>query len=204
MDILFTGCEHYSHAKIIKFCNRPFSSYEEMNRELILNSNANVDEEDVLYHLGDFCLYGNTKTGNGESISSKDILSQLNGNHIFLEGNHDKGNRNTLKTRNQEIILNQNGLRIQLLHDPLYARIDYDLILHSHVHNSWKVKELYYCGQVRLMINVGVDVNNYKPIALDEVLSIYYRWKKERSRIKRWEQPKIFSELNKDTLSNKS
>ena len=200
MQTYFTGCEHYSHKNIIKYCNRPFSSYEEMNIKLIKKHNERVKKDDVVYHLGDFILYGKTKTGNGEETKSDNILSQLNGTHIFLEGNHDRGNRNTLKTKNQEIILNQNGLRIQLLHDPIYARIDYDLILCSHVHRAWKVKEIYYLGQIRLCINVGVDVNNYMPIRLDEILSIYYRWKKERSKIKRWEQPGTLKELNKGTL----
>ena len=201
MKIFFTGCEHYSHFNIIKYCNRPFKSWQEMNKKIIKNNNSRVKKEDIVYHLGDFILYGNQKTGNGENTKAIDIISKLNGNHIFIEGNHDKGNRNTLKTRNQEIILNQNGLRIQLLHDPLYARIDYDLILHSHIHNAWRVKELHYCGQTRLMINVGCDVWNFYPVCLDEVLDVYHRWRKERSKIKRWKKPKIITELNKGTLN---
>lgn len=203
MQTFFTGCEHYSHKNIIKYCNRPFADYEEMNKKIILNHNQRVKNEDVVYHLGDTILYGKSKTGNGEQTKAESIISQLNGTQIFIEGNHDQGNRNTLKTKNQEIILNQNGLRIQCLHDPLYARIDYDLILHSHVHLSWKVKEIYYLGQIRLMINVGVDVNNFMPVRLDEILSIYYRWKSQREKIKRWEQPEILKELNKGTLAEK-
>jgi len=206
MNIFVTGCEHYSHHNIIKYCNRPFSSYEEMNKKLIFNHNQRVKKDDITYHFGDFILYGNTKTGNGEQTKAEEIISQLNGQHIFLEGNHDRGNRNTLKTRNQEIILNQNGLRIQCLHDPLYARIDYDLVLCSHVHNAWKVREICYCGQIRLIINTGVDVNNFLPVRLDEILSIYYRWKSQREKIKRWQHPDILKELNKGTLidENKS
>jgi len=201
MNLYFTGCEHYSHSNIIKYCNRPFENYEEMNQKIIFNHNQRVKKDDVVYHLGDTILYGKTKTGNGEQTKAEEIISQLNGHHIWIEGNHDQGNRNTLKTKNQEIILNQNGLKIQLLHDPLYARIDYDLALNSHVHRAWKIKEIYYLGQIRLCINVGVDVNKFMPIRLDEVLTIYYRWKNQREKIKRWEQPPILKELNKGTLA---
>lgn len=205
MNLYFTGCEHLGHYNIIKYCDRPFKSVEEMDTEIIRKNNERINDDDICYRLGDFCFHSKNNNGNGTVDRAKDYIQRLNGTNIFLEGNHDKGNRNTLKTRNQEIILNQNGLRIQLLHDPLYARIDYDLIIHSHVHNLWKVKELHYCGQVRLMVNVGVDVSNFAPVKLDEVLSIYYRWQKERSKIKRWNKPEIIKELNRGTLSeNKS
>lgn len=201
MREFFTADYHLGHYNIIKYTNRPFSSVEEMDKKIIANCNQRTKENDIVYDLGDHCLYGNKKTGNGEETRASEYIKQLNAQRIFLEGNHDRGNRNTLKTKNQEIIINQNGLRIQLLHDPLYSRIDYDLILCGHVHNAWKLKELYYCGQIKLMINVGVDVWNFYPVRLDEILSVYYSWKKERSKIKRWNQPDIIKELNKGTLS---
>jgi len=201
MNTLFTGCEHDNHFNIIKYCNRPFKNTVEMTKRLVFEHNQRVKEHDTVYHLGDTAFYGNSKNGNGKKIDPIVYIDKLNGNHIFIEGNHDRSGRNKVKTKNEQIILNQRGVRIQLLHDPLYARIDYDLIIHSHVHNLWKVKELFYCGEIRLMINVGVDVWKFKPVTLDEILSIYHRWKKERSKIKRWEKPQILTDLNKGTLS---
>lgn len=226
--ISFTGCQHYSHGNIMKYCYRTqfmnslekeilqrgnkeeidqlkisIESIHKMNNKLIQFHNERIMNDDVVYNVGDFCMYGKSKSGNGEETRASMIIKQLNGDQIFIQGNHDGSNRNTLKTHNEQIILNQNGLRIQVLHDPHYAKIDYDLIINSHIHKLWKIKELYYCGQIRLMINCGVDVWNFYPVKLDEILAIYYRWKKQRQSIKRWETPSIIKELNKGCINDK-
>lgn len=72
---------HFGHTNIIKYCNRPFSSVEEMDKILIKNWNETVSNEDVVIHLGDVGL--NSK----EYIRS--IISQLNGKKILIKGNHD-------------------------------------------------------------------------------------------------------------------
>ncbi len=196
METFFVGCEHYGHSKIIEYCNRPFKTIEENDKKIINNCNSRVKEDDTLYHLGDFCLHSANDKGNGEILKAKDYIKQLNGNHIFICGNHDADNRNSLKTKNEEITIRQGKLRIQLIHDPAYAKIDYDIILHSHVHNAFKLKELRYCNQIRLCINCGVDVNKFSPISLDEVLAIYYKWQSQRDKIAKWETPTIIKEMN--------
>ncbi len=45
---------HLGHYNVIKMCNRPFSSVEEMDETLINNWNAAVHDEDDVYILGDF------------------------------------------------------------------------------------------------------------------------------------------------------
>ena len=52
-NIFFTSDEHYGHANILQFCNRPFKSVEEMTEGLIANHNAVVGVNDVTYHCGD-------------------------------------------------------------------------------------------------------------------------------------------------------
>ncbi len=184
MSTLFTGCEHNGHYNIINYCDRPYKTVQEMNNDIKKKHNEKVKNGDVVYHLGDYCFHSENNRGNGESLTADDYLSQLYGEHIHVLGNHDVGNRNTLKTKNVEIILQIKKLRIQLIHDPTYARVDYPLILHSHVHNQWKVKELRYYRKTSLMINVGVDVNDFSPISLQEIFTIYYHWAKIRSRLK--------------------
>lgn len=36
-NLFLTSDSHFNHANIIKFCNRPFDSVEEMNETLISN-----------------------------------------------------------------------------------------------------------------------------------------------------------------------
>jgi calcineurin-like phosphoesterase family protein len=79
----FTSDTHFGHANIIKYCNRPFKSLEEMDKTIINNWNKVVSAGDIVYHLGDFCF--------GREDSTFDFyLRRLNGLIIFIKGNHDK------------------------------------------------------------------------------------------------------------------
>ena len=72
---------HFGHENIIKYCNRPFSSVEEMDARMIKLWNNVVKKNDIVYHLGDFGV------GNKEYISK--IVSKLNGRIFLILGNHD-------------------------------------------------------------------------------------------------------------------
>jgi calcineurin-like phosphoesterase family protein len=54
--VWFTSDSHASHRNIIKYCNRPFKSVEEMNAKLIENWNALIEPGGLTFHLGDFCF----------------------------------------------------------------------------------------------------------------------------------------------------
>lgn len=47
---------HLDHKNIIKYCNRPFSSVEEMNGAIIDNWNEVVKESDFVYLVGDLAF----------------------------------------------------------------------------------------------------------------------------------------------------
>ena len=66
---------HFGHSNIIKYCDRPFVTTEEMDRQLIEKWNSVVGKEDIVYHLGDFAL------GNMNKVS--EYRKQLKGK-IFL------------------------------------------------------------------------------------------------------------------------
>jgi len=52
----FTADEHYGHTNIIRYCDRPFGSVEEMDTEIIERHNKFVGSQDVVIHAGDFTL----------------------------------------------------------------------------------------------------------------------------------------------------
>jgi calcineurin-like phosphoesterase family protein len=52
MNIWFTSDTHFHHKNIIKYCNRPYSSVEEMNNALIENWNKTVKQNDILHVFG--------------------------------------------------------------------------------------------------------------------------------------------------------
>lgn len=76
--IYFTADTHFGHAAVIRLCNRPFATIEEMDGTLVANWNAVVRPKDEVYHLGDFAF---TDPG--------PIVRRLNGRIHLVLGNHD-------------------------------------------------------------------------------------------------------------------
>lgn len=75
------GDEHYSHDKMRTIAKRPFDTCEQMTEALIAANNTVVKPGDFVVHDGDFCF--------GKKAEAEVIIARLNGQHIFLRGNHD-------------------------------------------------------------------------------------------------------------------
>ncbi|MFS0643854.1 hypothetical protein [Siminovitchia sp. 179-K 8D1 HS] len=56
MSVYFISDTHFSHRKILDFENRLYSSVEEMDECMIENWSSTITDNDIVYHLGDFCL----------------------------------------------------------------------------------------------------------------------------------------------------
>ena len=54
--VYFTSDTHFYHSNIIGFCKRLFKNVEDMNETLIENWNQVVSQDDIVFHLGDFCM----------------------------------------------------------------------------------------------------------------------------------------------------
>ena len=78
--IWFTSDLHFGHRNILKFCKRPWDTVEEMDEGLIQNWNRVVGKDDLVFNLGDFAFATNGRW--------KELLSQLNGHHYLILGNH--------------------------------------------------------------------------------------------------------------------
>lgn len=59
VKIWFTSDTHFGHNNIMKFCQRPWKTVEEMDNALIQNWNSVVGENDIVFHLGDFAFAPN-------------------------------------------------------------------------------------------------------------------------------------------------
>ena len=81
MKVFIISDTHFGHENIIKYCNRPFSSVEEMDQTMIKRWNETVSNNDIIIHLGDFALCSRDRL--------KEIVSKLNGKKILIMGNHD-------------------------------------------------------------------------------------------------------------------
>lgn len=81
-NLFFTSDVHFGHANIIKFCNRPFASVDEMNEGLIQRWNEVVKPGDTVWSLGDFAFMPYDKT--------VETIKRLNGDLHMVLGNHDQ------------------------------------------------------------------------------------------------------------------
>ena len=168
MKYWFTSDYHLGHANIIEYCNRPFKNVEQMNKIIIHNHNSKVKPEDTVFFLGDFCFRNSHggKKGEGELVKAESYLEKLNGRFVFIEKNHDKSN--SLKTCIKEVKINLGGKDIHLSHKPEDYDRNIEINLVGHVHEKWKVKKEN--NDKNILINVGVDVWDFKPINIQEIL----------------------------------
>jgi calcineurin-like phosphoesterase family protein len=107
---------HYGHESVIKFCDRPFSSVEDMNESMIRNWNKLVKPEDLCIFVGDVFMH--TKPA-----KMREILSRLNGNRkILVFGNHDRERHRMMNLGFtfvvEEMILEIAGERVLFSHYP--------------------------------------------------------------------------------------
>lgn len=173
MKIFFTSDLHLGHARIIELSKRPFLNVDHMNEILIQNWNAVVDPGDTVYALGDIFM------GPRENAF---LRKRLNGKIILIKGNHDK--KDALLTEagideiHRTLQIELEGYKLYLahipvhLHDPTERKYpselvpeppkDYDYFLCGHVHNQW--------NRNGTTINVGVDVSDFAPLTLQELL----------------------------------
>lgn len=186
MTIYFSSDQHFWHANVIKYCNRPYSSVEEMNEALVRNWNAVVQPDDDVYVLGDFSF----------ALRSVELYSnRLLGNKKLVPGNHDpicSLNKHYRKAKNQgelkklfqayedrgwEILPENFELNIPEVGIVNLAHVPYDnedsryqefkpyndgrWLICGHIHQHWKIKDK--------MINVGCDVWQGFPVHLDKI-----------------------------------
>lgn len=167
----FTSDLHLGHKSIIKDCNRPFNSVEEMNETLINNFNKIVKENDTVYIVGD--LFFEQKN------NFEKTLQRLNGKKHLIIGNHDRDWMKQCDCKKYfESIQNMinteiDNTLITLCHYPMmtwYKQDSGSYMVYGHIHNN---KNDYFFPMLRKLqnaLNAGVDVNNYRPVSIDELI----------------------------------
>lgn len=164
----FTSDHHFGHENIIKYCNRPFVSVDEMNRILIQNYNSVVAYNDVVYFIGD--------VGFMQEDALITILSRLNGAKILIYGNHDKVIRRAEQNFKKVFSSIHDYLEVRgdkqkfiLSHYPMLSWNGSgrgNIMLHGHAHGNTNY------GHIKDMkiMDVGVDCHNYFPVSEEDVL----------------------------------
>ena len=186
--VFFTSDTHFYHDNIINFCGRPFKNVEVMNETLIANWNSVVGPDDIVFHLGDFCLGGSAEWTN--------ILNRLNGKIYLIVGNHDiKNLRQGYYSRFEHIAMQMHievgKQKIYLNHCPFlcYGGAYRDTWqLFGHVHTS-KQNTGIDAPRLHMLFptqyDVGVDNNNFTPVSFEQVKRIIERQVEQFEKIRK-------------------
>lgn len=177
MTTWFTADLHLGHENIIRYCNRPFGGVDEMDDELVRRWTDAVADDDVVWVLGDVAL--------GRIEHTLSVVAKLPGHKRLVAGNHDRcwaghGRRAEAwedryreagfeEIHQRQVDLDVGGTAVVACHFPYHGDsqdrdryVDHrpvdrgQWLLHGHVHERWR--------QLERMINVGVDVWDYRPV----------------------------------------
>jgi calcineurin-like phosphoesterase family protein len=162
-----------------------------MNEKLIYNWNKVVSPDDIVYYLGDFSLVFRPIETITQRLNGKKFL--VPGNHDWCHSYHKKGKRDQQawikkyeengwivlpeQTHIYHVTEDQKRYKLNLCHLPSVLE-SYDdkyqkwrptipkeeILLCGHIHQKWQQKD--NC------INVGVDVWNYTPVSINQILEL--------------------------------
>lgn len=189
MTTWYTSDWHIGHARIIELSARPFPDLDRMHEALISRHNALVRPEDHVWVLGDVAL--------GPILVSLELVREFTGHLHLVLGNHDRPfdamrsgkpdkalawTEAYLEAGFETVTAGPVTTHIPELGDVLLSHFPYrgdsqDVdrfteqrpadtglpLLHGHVHEKWK--------RYGPMLNVGVDVWDFRPVRQAEVVA---------------------------------
>lgn len=173
MKIWVISDTHFGHDKLhTVWDSRPADFTERLFKGL----KNTIQPEDVLIHLGDFCI-GNDADWHGR------FLTEVPGKHWLVKGNHDRKSHSWYVDHWWDSVSDSLELelfkkRILFTHIPvdLRQRPDIDVNIHGHFHNTNhrsqepKIQEFYEYLHHEL---IAVEYTNYQPVTLESVISKY-------------------------------
>jgi calcineurin-like phosphoesterase family protein len=162
MSIYFSSDHHFGHAAGRAFYRRPFSSVDEMDREMIARWNLVVGPDDEVWHLGDFAVRQAP-----ERVTC--LLNVLHGRKHLVVGNNDDEAVTgcpgwaSVQTYAETTV---NATKLVLCHYPFRTWRDMakgSVNLHGHSHGRLK--------PLHRQFDVGVDVRDFRPVRIEQMLS---------------------------------
>jgi len=156
----FTSDTHFGDHRTLNLYKRPFASVAEMDAALVRRWNAVVAPGDEVWHLGDFAR---------TAARAREILPQLHGEKHLIAGNNDVDPAvdQGWASVAPYVEIERDGHFLVLCHYPFRTwnrQYKGALDLHGHAHGRLK-------GPETRQFDVGVDVWDYRPVTVAELLS---------------------------------
>lgn len=167
----YIGDPHFGHEAIIRLCDRPFATVDEMDEAIITNWNKRVTNADTVFILGDM-MFRMQK-------HPTEYLSRLKGCKILILGNHDaewiwrEGAAKHLTTQVSMMELIDKNRTVVLCHYPMLIWPHMrggSYMVFGHLHGNREHDPVIRNGLNPHMLNSCVEVNGYQPVTLDEMI----------------------------------
>lgn len=162
--IFIVSDTHFGHENILKFRDgktnelvRNFSDVHDMNEYMVDRWNKTVNEDDIVYHLGDVYF------DNGH-----EVLPRLKGRKRLILGNHDNAKSPYLQKYFQKILMWRMFPEFNCLlthvpvHESTLFKVQYNL--HGHIHQNASPSDRH--------INCSVEVQDYMPRLITDLIPI--------------------------------
>lgn len=154
--------DHHLGEDRFAIMQRPFHTVDEHNAALINNHNSKVNDNDIVIFNGDV-MYQKC-----DLEKTLPLIAQMKGRKTLIRGNHDRPFSDDILSKYFERIIPEGeGLELEVDGIPCYVThyptcsVKDRFNLTGHIHGAWKFQ--------LNMLNVGVDVNHYYPLNLNEI-----------------------------------
>lgn len=166
----FIADMHFGHKNVLKLCNRPFKTIEEMNNVIIKCWNDRVRKNDDVYILGDMFF---------RCEDPESILSILNGHKHLILGNHDgwvqkQGLQKYFISIDNYLEFSDGKNYFILSHYPMlsyhHEMRKNTYMIHGHIHADTNIDLFPILRTRERILNAGVDINDFTPVTLEELI----------------------------------
>ena len=174
--IFYISDLHLRDQAIFNKCKRPFNNLEEMEKTIIRNWNSKVDDDDIVYVLGDIA---------DDNPNTIEVYKGLKGHKHLIVGNHDHIILDAIKesgifeTINFIEVIEDSGHKVCICHYPVMDWMEFNrqgYFVFGHVHNksgeingkAYKQIKDYFLDKPAF--NCGVDVTGFTPVTLEEMI----------------------------------
>jgi len=174
--IWLTSDLHLFHNQEFVYKSRGFDTVEAMNAAIEANWNEMVQDDDIVYILGDLMVGG--KSASNEA--GMQIVRRLKGEKHIVLGNHDTDarvalyrNEPSIKDVQYATLFRYGGYRFYLSHYPsITTNLQHETLkqgtinLFGHTHS----KDRFY-NDTPFMYNVALDAHDNRPVSIEQVLA---------------------------------
>lgn len=170
-NIYYVGDLHFGHFNAIKYDCRPWSDVETMAEGLVERWNARVNDDDIVYVLGDVCFRS--------KYPAWHYLERMKGRKVLIVGNHDaelladERSRRCFDDIQYYLEVKDGDKQVVLCHYPMAEwngmnRGWWHVFAHIHAQTNATYGIMRNLPRA---LNAGYMINNYVPATLDELIA---------------------------------